>query len=91
MLFYGEDSLVIFLDKDSFRHSLAADLLQVRQFPIFNVFSDEEFQQLYKRMHVTLVRKPGHKIYDIGEKAESIFIVRQGMVSEQHEIPPKLS
>ena len=41
-------------------------------------------------MQIHLLEQPGKTVYNIGDKADSLFIVRQGMVQEQHEVPPKL-
>lgn len=90
MHYYGEDTIELKLEKEAFTRTLVKDLLQVRRFPIFDSFNDAQFNWLYSRMQIHLVEQPGKTIYNIGDRADSLFIVRQGMVQEQHEVPPKL-
>ena len=90
MQYYCEDSIEIKLEKEVFTRTLARDLLEVKKFPIFEWFDERRFLMLYGRMKVHVNDIPGRVIYNIGDKADSLFIVRQGMVQEQHEVPPKM-
>lgn len=76
MTYYGEDTIELKLTKDVFQRSLARDLLQLRRFKVFDAFDDPFFLQLAKRMKVHLIDQPGKVIYNIGDKADSLFIVR---------------
>jgi len=40
MHYYGEDTIELKLEKESFVRTLVKDLLQVRRFPIFDQFND---------------------------------------------------
>jgi hypothetical protein len=76
MHYYGEDTIELKLEKESFVRTLVKDLLQVRRFPIFDQFNDAQFNWIYSRMQIHLLEQPGKTIYNIGDKADSLFIVR---------------
>lgn len=90
MRYFGENTIELKLDKHTYQRALARDLLEVRKFPLFSWFDNVSFTLLYGKMKVHHIDHPGKVIYNIGDKADSLFIVRQGMVQEQHEMPPKM-
>jgi hypothetical protein len=41
MHYYGEDTIELKLGKENFNRTLVKDLLQVRRFPIFDIFNND--------------------------------------------------
>jgi hypothetical protein len=41
MHYYGEDTIELKLGKENFNRTLVKDLLQVRRFPIFDIFDND--------------------------------------------------
>jgi hypothetical protein len=80
MQYYCEDTVELKLNKEVFTRALARDLLEVGRFPLFEWFEQAHFMHLYAKMKVHLLDQPSKVIYAIGDKADSLFVVRQGMV-----------
>ena len=69
------------IDKNVFNRTLVHDLLEVRKFRIFNEIKNTDcFTRLYKKMTLHIIEQPCKGIFNIGDKADSMFLVRQGMV-----------
>lgn len=81
MQYFGEDTIELRFEKGLFNRTLVRDLLEVRRFGIFSRLKDLDcFTRLYHKMAVHVVDQPSKVIFNIGDRADSLFLVRQGMV-----------
>ena len=75
------------IDKSYFRKFLGEDMLQVYQFPIFNGMPESVYKKLYEDLEPKIITLPNSIVYNCGDHPDSMYIVRQGQLIEEHELP----